>query len=280
MKRHGLKARRVHGKAASAPKKAVKDGRAQLQELTSQYKPSDVFNLDKSAFFYCTAASTTISKSNIAYRKKQKKRLTVAIASNTDGSTKLPLMFVSTARRPRCFGSISTAELGVDYTSAPKGWMTAELFGAWLQHFDAQMREDGRSVLPLLDNALAHRVETDLTNVTIHFYPQHHRPPPAQDAGVIWAFKSEVNKLRNAHVVDELDRMLNNGALAEKGSIDIDRLYSVSVLEEKRWDQQAWGKVCRTTVSNSWRHTGILATDIYKLIAEVERLRIDPLSIE
>ena len=77
--------------------------------------------MDETAFFYCMLPVTSITKSAIAGRKKVKKRLTVALASNADGTFKLPLLFVGTARQPRCFGGKTKNELDLEYVNAPKG---------------------------------------------------------------------------------------------------------------------------------------------------------------
>lgn len=162
--------------------------------MTSQFKKQDIFNIDESDFFFCMAPSTSVTKSSISGRKKNKKRLTVAIATNADGSCKLPLLFIGATGQPRCFKGLSASELGVDYTNSPKGWMTTALFAAWLQHFNEQMMSEGRHALLLLDNASPHRVETKFLNINLHFLPPNataHLQP--QDAGVIQAFKSRLN---------------------------------------------------------------------------------------
>lgn len=277
LQRHGMKARRVHGEAASARLKDVEDGRAELRAVTSEYSPRDIFNLDESAYFYCMAPSTTVSKDSMSGRKKLKKRLTVAIAANADGSCKLPLLFVGTARQPRCFGKSTASELGVDYTSSAKGWMTSALFRVWLEHFNEKMRAEGRQTLLLLDNASPHRVTEALSNVTLRFLPPNttaHLQP--QDAGIIQAFKSRLNKIRNAHIVDKLDGILEREE--NEGSIisvhDVDQLYNVSVLDAMTWAQEAWSSVTSVTITNCWRHTGILAEDVYELVAGMEKISV------
>ena len=61
---------------------------------------------------------------------------------------------------------------------------------------------------------------------------------------------------------------------------DIDKraeqLYNVSILVAMRWAQQAWDTVTKATVVNCWRHTGILAADIYELVSGMDKLCIAP----
>lgn len=46
--------------------------------------------MDESALFFCMVPTTSVTKNSISGRKNTKKRLTVVLASNTDGSFKLP----------------------------------------------------------------------------------------------------------------------------------------------------------------------------------------------
>ena len=155
--------------------------------------------------------------------------------------------------------------------------MTSALFRAWLEHFNEKMRAEGRQTLLLLDNASPHRVTEALSNVTLRFLPPNttaHLQP--QDAGIIQAFKSRLNKIRNAHIVDKLDGILEREE--NEGSIisvhDVDQLYNVSVLDATTWAQEAWSSVTSVTIANCWRHTGILAEDVYELVAGMEKISV------
>ena len=81
----------------------MEKGRAALQELTRSYERHNVFNMDETAFFLSAPMAKTISTQGMAGRKQQKKRLTVLVCCNADGSTEVPLIFVGAVRQPRCF---------------------------------------------------------------------------------------------------------------------------------------------------------------------------------
>lgn len=66
-------------------------------------------------------ADKTVSKTSIPGQKKIKKRITVAVTSNADGSANMPLLFIGTTYRPRCFGKKSEEELGLEYDNGSKG---------------------------------------------------------------------------------------------------------------------------------------------------------------
>lgn len=276
--RHGLKSRRLHGEAASVSAEVVECGRIAVQSVTAGYAKRDTFNMDETAFFYCVVPNTSVTKNNIFGRKNVKKRLTVALASNADGSFKLPLLFVGTARQPRCFKGKKCEELGVDYVSAPKGWMNTQLFRAWVNKFNEAMQGEARHVLLLLDNASCHRIDEQLSNVRICMLPPNttaHLQP--QDAGIIRSFKAHVNRLKNRHYIDAFDDMIKHSDDIGKKNVDEDfeSLFHVDILVAMQWAQQAWEAVTKSTVANCWRHTGVIDEGFYELVQSMEKLSLD-----
>lgn len=136
----------------------VEEGRASLRQITSLYNKQDVFNLDKSVCFYCDAQTTSVSTTGLSGRKKDEKKITFAMASNADDLSKLPLLFIGTARQPRCFENCTPEALGVDYTNSTRGWTTTATFRTWIKRFNRQMATEGRKVLLLLYNTSPHHV--------------------------------------------------------------------------------------------------------------------------
>ncbi|RHY82946.1 hypothetical protein DYB26_006426 [Aphanomyces astaci] len=99
--RHDLKSRRVYGEAASASEQVVNEGRLRLRDVTRGYEKRNIYNLDETAYFYCSSQTKTICTLSMPGRKKVKKRITVAVTSNADGSCRWPLLFIGTAKQPR-----------------------------------------------------------------------------------------------------------------------------------------------------------------------------------
>lgn len=270
--RHGLKCRLLQGEAASADMSAVELGRRALQGLTASYSRTDVFNLDETAFFFTTSPPRSISSHTLAGRKQGKKRITVAIACNADGTTKQPLLFVGASQRPRCFGGATSEELGIEYASTPKAWMNTDLFQSWVYRFDASMRADRRRVLLLLDNASPHRVYGPLSNVTIAMLPPNttaHLQPA--DAGIIRQFKSQVRKQQTQHVLQQINHILEHES---ENTQALNKIYDVDVLTAMMWAQEAWARVSPANIANCWRHTHILSDDVYELIEQVQGMSL------
>nr|CCA14422.1 hypothetical protein TRIADDRAFT_5525 [Albugo laibachii Nc14] len=213
------------------PPYTSKKGLAELQNITREYRHCDIFNMDESAYFYCTAYSTSVSRSGVAGREKIKKRLTIAITTNSDGSFQVPLLFVGTAKKPRCFGNHTADELGINYTNAAKGWMTAKFFRTWLGYLSDTMRSQDRHC----------QVPLPAPNTTAHLQPQ--------GAGIIKSFKSQLSKIRDNYVVEKLDAMLEQvDAIGEEDTDKrAEQLFNVSISVAMRWDQQAWDELSKAT---------------------------------
>lgn len=275
---HRLTSKKTQREAASVSITSVNIGREELRKITNDYEKQNVLNMDETAYFYCTASERTIARKGISGRKNVKKRFTVVVTSNADGSTRTPLFFIGTAQRPRCFGRNFASDLGLHYESAPKGWMTTSVFVRWAEHFNEKMRSQDRHVLLLLDNASSHKVTQPLPNVTIKMLPPNTTPfHQPQDAGVIRSFKAHIERQQIRHAVDKFDEILERSGHEDKEKIEryTDKVFHVDVLTAMRWAQDAWAEVASTTIANCWRHTGIVSDDMLELQEELEKLKLN-----
>ncbi|KAE8955357.1 hypothetical protein PR001_g32140, partial [Phytophthora rubi] len=143
-KRHGICSRRKHGEAASVTPNSIVEGRDNMRKLTDFYDLSDIYNMDETSFCYLAEPPRTLTRRNkVSGRKANKTRLTLAVATNADGSDKLPLLFIGKSQNPRAFkGHDVSAELGVVYTNSQKAWMNSTIFLRWLHALDLRMRRE------------------------------------------------------------------------------------------------------------------------------------------
>ncbi|KAH9139171.1 hypothetical protein AeRB84_016553 [Aphanomyces euteiches] len=204
-RRYNIKSRRLYGESASTDIDVVNSGRAEMLNFVK----ADIFNMDETAFFCCLVPSKRMSTKPFNRRKQNKKRITVAITSNVAGTCKPPLLFVGSANRSRCFGRASPCELGVQYTSTKKAWMTRSVFGSWLEKFNAQMCAEKRHVILLLDNASSHRYEGELSNTSIAMLPPNTTSSlQPQDAGVIRSFKAKLSRMKTQDTIRKAEKLL------------------------------------------------------------------------
>ena len=69
-----------------------------LADILRNFQPVDIYNADETALFYqCTPDRTLAVKGEVLEgRKQSKKRLTLLVGANMDGSDKLPLLMIGT----------------------------------------------------------------------------------------------------------------------------------------------------------------------------------------
>ena len=99
-----------------------------LRQLTSQYVLNDIFNVDEFGLFYTAAPTKTMGPAALLVEKKAKQRVILFVCTNVDWTERVQSLMIGEATRPRCFGRISGAELGLDYESGPKALMSSDIF--------------------------------------------------------------------------------------------------------------------------------------------------------
>ncbi|GFR98831.1 tigger transposable element-derived protein 4-like [Elysia marginata] len=109
------------------------------------YSPEDVYYADETGlFFQCLPDKTLAFKDETCTGgKKSKSRLTIMLATNMDGSYKLPVLVIGKAKNPRAFKHAKTLPVCYTYRSNKKAWMTSALFEEWLKKLARQMETDG-----------------------------------------------------------------------------------------------------------------------------------------
>lgn len=239
--RRGIKRKLYEGEADSADMTAVQSGRQDLQRVLRDYDPEDIYNLDETGLFYRLGPNYTLATKKVSGTKKSKDRITVVLAANATGTTRIKPFVITKVQRPRCFGKSYNPECYVRYRHNAKAWMTADLFKEWLKDFDRQMRLAKRKVILMVDNAASHsQGDLQLRNATLHFLPPNttaHIQP--MDAGIIKAFKAHYMKQLVQHYINRVEK---------------DEDQSINLREALHMVKTAWDRV------NCYRHVQILPT--------------------
>ena len=238
---------KLHGEAASADMRAVTAGRAQLQEELAAYSLNDIYNMDETGLFYKLLPNQTLAKKGTkeSGTKKSKERVTIALCSNATGTDKLRPLLIGKSAKPRPFKNFEPS-LYVDYKYNKKAWMTSPLFQDWVDKVNTRMKNEGRHIALVIDNASSHGKETQWSNVTIYFLPPNttSRTQP-MDAGIIRNFKCNYRRYTTRKFINQ---------------IEADQKPSVDLAECVRFVSRAWNDVTANTIKNCWRHTKILPT--------------------
>ncbi|RQM27620.1 hypothetical protein B5M09_011037 [Aphanomyces astaci] len=232
-RKRGLSSKRQHGEAGSTPRKQ--------------------YGKDANKSWRQRVATTQVTR--VPGLKKSKKRITLALTTNANGTDMVEPLFSGSAVQPRCFRGRSAADLGFDYTSNKKAWMNGDIFDTFLRKLDSRMEAASRNILLLVDNALPHKAKEDtlLTNVSLKMLPPnttaYFQP---QDAGIIASFKAKVKQRQLQNALEQIDSVMAGRQ---------DRLYEVPLVEAMARAKDAWHAVSSTTIVNCWSRTGILHTD-------------------
>nr|CCA25185.1 PREDICTED: similar to tigger transposable element derived 4 putative [Albugo laibachii Nc14] len=128
----------------------------------------------------------------------------------------------------------TTAEqLGLQYESTKKGWMTSTLLLRWLSQLNEQMRIAGRHIFLLVDNVSSHQMDELLSNVKLQMLPPNTTDfLQPQDAGITSSFEAQIAKIQHRHIVDRFDDLLERLPAIPEGYKDkeIGSLFNVDVL--------------------------------------------------
>ncbi|CAF0857627.1 unnamed protein product [Brachionus calyciflorus] len=97
----------------------VKRKRTDLKE----YELKNIYNLDESALFYRLQPNRTLATRAAIGVKTSKKRVSIGVCANADGSDKRSLIIIGRYAKPRWFGNFDPNSV-VDYFQNAKAWMT------------------------------------------------------------------------------------------------------------------------------------------------------------
>nr|CCA22624.1 AlNc14C161G7775 [Albugo laibachii Nc14] len=125
------------------------------------------------------------------------------------------------------------------------------------------------------NTVFSHHATETLTHIEIRNIPPNttaHLQP--LDARIICNFKSMMSKKEALYYADQSDEILSRFGEDEQETLEreLETIGNVDVLVAMRWAQEAWASVICTTISNCWRHTGILDEELNELIEGVTKL--------
>ncbi|KAE9203524.1 hypothetical protein PF004_g18114 [Phytophthora fragariae] len=131
-------------------------------------------------------------------------RITLAVCTNATGSDKLPLLLIGKSVKPRWIKDKPDA---IQYKSTKKAWMTTDVVEAWLKDVNASMKDQGREILMLVDNASSHCPDgIVLYNVRLEKLPPNTTSMlQPLDQGIIYCLKRDVLTRVMLHALDEMD---------------------------------------------------------------------------
>lgn len=182
----------------------------------------------------------------------QKQRITAMVCANASGSSRLPLLLIGTAKKPRCFKGMNMNALAVQYYAQKSAWMDQKIFTEWfkkvfvpyVQH-DLKSKNLPQKAILVLDNAPAHPEEallrSDDGNVRCYFLPANTTSLiQPMDQAVIETFKRRYRKKFIQDLVMEEDLSLQ----------EYWKAYNLKNVVDNASD--AWAEISHETLKKSW----------------------------
>lgn len=247
--RHDIVGKVLSGESADADGEAASAWMSDnAASILDQYGPSDIYNADESGLFYEMLPSRTLDLKGQRCHggKHSKKRVTVLLCTNMEGSDKRPPLVIGKSAKPRCFKG--NRGLPVKYVANKKAWITRAIITDWVVAFDRDMKRQGRKVCLLLDNCSAHRIDdVVLTNTEVKYFPPNCTSLiQPLDQGVIVS-------LKRAYRSRLMQRILLNIETGRETRVDLYMALQMMAC--------AWSTLKRDIISNCFRHSGFGNTE-------------------
>jgi len=240
-KRHNLRYHTFHGEAASVPS-SIHDQIRQIRTICDQYEPSEIYNIDETGLFWRRMPNGGLSYRKVARKKKDKTRISLVVTTNADGSDRMPLWIIGSAKTPRALRGVNFQALGCVWCYNKKAWMRQDIIERWLRAFYARIPIHKRALL-LLDNASPHIAGLKSTpppaHIRVIFFPANatsvYQP---LDQGIIQNIKHHYRKKWMRWMIAILDRGLDP-------QIRMNIAYTIS------WITQVWkASILDQTIKN------------------------------
>ncbi|KAI1001598.1 hypothetical protein K3495_g6605 [Podosphaera aphanis] len=99
--RHNIKEYKTYGERGSTDFSSIERLRPEIRDMLSNYAPADVYNMDETRLFYRAQQDRSLATQLLMGSKSDKERLSIVICTNENGTDKLPLWVIGSAKQPR-----------------------------------------------------------------------------------------------------------------------------------------------------------------------------------
>ncbi|RAO68173.1 uncharacterized protein BHQ10_004185 [Talaromyces amestolkiae] len=191
--RQGIKIKKQHGDSGDSAEDAGVE-LVRIRQILRTFAPQDIFSCDETGLFWKMMPEKNLAPSVIPGRRSEQARISALFCCNSNGSERLPPLFIGTSERPRAIAKakINVENLGCLWRSNKQAWMTSDIFKDWLIWFDKKM--EGRKVVLLIDKISAHqiafqKVSMRLKNTLVILLPACSETPCEPLEGTVYGWK-------------------------------------------------------------------------------------------
>lgn len=293
IKRHNLKNFTPHAEAGSVDPTVVREGIIKLRNQLYDYEAPNIYNMNETALFYRLLPKKTYvfrgedGKVRGVKGMKVKDRITLIVATNADGSHKLPLSIIGSEQKPCAF---DLRPCPMPYFSQRKAWNDSQTCRKWFIRvfLSAIRKRTSKPVALVMDIASSHGAAlVDPTGqVSLFFLPHNctavHQP---MDCGIMAFIKLRYRILFLERTVELMDKreVLRT---ASKGMVDgtkgILNGHQPHMLDAAEIVHEVWEKCCSETVARCWLKASILPLSVQanldNAVGKVQAQKPDDLS--
>ncbi|KAJ5976584.1 hypothetical protein N7481_010291 [Penicillium waksmanii] len=144
-RRYSIRRHTFQGEAASVPDSIHHEMKA-IQIICDEYAPEDIYNMDETGLYWRRMPNGGLASEGRPGQKRDKTRITIAVASNATGLDRLPLWIIGTAKTPHALRGVNMVSIGCKWRYNKKAWMRHEIMEQWLRTFYLRI---GRQRRPL-----------------------------------------------------------------------------------------------------------------------------------
>ncbi|KAG0431370.1 Tigger transposable element-derived protein 6, partial [Dictyocoela muelleri] len=207
-KRNRLKLKNLSGEIYTAKECDYSDFIKIVNEKINLYGKNNVYNLDETGLFYKLIPSKSVCKHRKHGYKQLKDRISIMLCSNFTGTHKLKPLIIGKYKNPRCFKPFNSKNF-VEYIHSKKARMPHPVFDEWVRNFNRELISENRKILLLMDNCLAHKITSSLSNIEIIFLPKNSKGIlQPMDIGIIKSFEIYFTQYKLNSIIEQVE----NGA--------------------------------------------------------------------
>jgi hypothetical protein len=118
--RHSIKCRKKYGESAEVEFEVNIEAIHNIRVRTALYHLSDIYNMDETGLYWKLVPDRSLSTEQLSGLKKEKARISLALTGNGDGTERVPIWAIGTAKKPRCFKNINVESLGLKWRANKK----------------------------------------------------------------------------------------------------------------------------------------------------------------
>lgn len=147
--------------------------------ILENYQPYDIYTINETSLYYKlvnTEFYDKLTNVNGKINKRNQEKITIAIGSNMNKSSILPMALIGNADIPE--NVLKDHHLPIYYFQNNRSIMFSSTWEMYLRKLDLEMTKYGRKILILTKNCCAHPKIADLKSIEIKYAPSNNKFQP------------------------------------------------------------------------------------------------------